>query len=663
MPTFAPQTKATVLVVGALALLSSTWLSTQRVAAELGFHAALGQPLWRGERHALYAPWAWLEWAARFPDLAPSPYLAPALLTGLTFVVVALAFAIVAKGQARTSTAHGSARWATIRELKKAGFMLGRGIVLGQTDDAVLAKPGMGDAMLTRREGQILTHDGPEHSMIFAPTRSGKGVSVVLPTLYTWTASVVAYDMKKELWAKTAGYRSKFSHCLRFEPCARDTVRFNPLLEVRRGYHEVGDVQNICEILVDPSGGREERSHWDKTAASLLTGTILHVLYAEDDKTLSRVAELLSDPDRPVIAVLEMMLDTKHLGDRPHPVVAAVAREMLNKEDREQSSVISSALSFLTLYRDPLIAAATSESDFRLADLMNGEHPVSLYLVVPPNDQTRTRPLMRLILNQIGRHLTESMDHKKRSYKHRLLFLLDEFPTLGRLDFFESALAFVAGYGIKCMIVAQSLSQLAKQYGERNAILDNCHIRICYAANDDQTCKRISDLLGQSTHVKTQKTFRGGLFGGSRSYSEQEHARPLLTSGEVGQLPPDQAVLLAGGIAPYRAKKIFYYSDERFRAYDQFDPPDSPAAQAAELPSAREHDWLPRWRACTPAAPRPKKKRVIAPTSEDPTAAPPPPAPPSLSPDEAASMLADFDSGPADPTTSAGAGADEECPT
>ncbi len=263
---------------------------------------------------------------------------------------------------------------------------------------------------------------------------------------------------------------------LLFDPTNSSSAAYNPLLEVRRGEWEVRDVQNVADVLVDPEGSLEKRNHWEKTSHALLVGAILHVLYAEEDKTLAGVAAFLSDPRRPIEATLYRMKATTHLGERPHPVVAAAAQELLNKSENERSGVLSTAMSFLGLYRDPVIAAVTGRSCWRIADLVSGKRPVSLYLVVPPGDISRTKPLIRLILNQIGRRLTEDLNPKARP--QRLLLMLDEFPALGRLDFFESALAFMAGYGIKAFLIAQSLNQIEKAYGMNNAILDNCHVRV-----------------------------------------------------------------------------------------------------------------------------------------------------------------------------------------
>ena len=405
---------------------------------------------------------------------------------------------------------------------------------------------------------QYLRHEGPEHVLTFAPTRSGKGVGLVVPTLLSWPASAVIHDIKGENWSITAGWRSRFSHCLLFNPTDAKSSAYNPLLEVRRGAHEVRDVQNIADILVDPEGALEKRNHWEKTSHALLVGAILHVLYAGEDKTLRGVANFLSDPASPFELTLHRMMTTSHLGDGPHPVVASAAREVLNKSDNERSGVLSTAMSFLGLYRDPTVAEVTSRCDWRIADLISAEHPISLYLVVPPSDISRTKPLIRLILNQIGRRLTESLDGSDGiERRHKLLLMLDEFPALGRLDFFETALAFMAGYGIRSFLIAQSLNQIDKAYGQNHSILDNCHVRVTFATNDERTAKRISETLGTATELKSQRNYAGHRLApwlGHLMVSRQETARPLLTPGEVMQLPPDEAVVMVSSVAPIKAR-------------------------------------------------------------------------------------------------------------
>jgi type IV secretion system protein VirD4 len=380
-----------------------------------------------------------------------------------------------------------------------------------------------------------------------------------------------------------------------FDPTNMRSARFNPLLEVRKGAHEVRDVQNIADVLVDPEGAREGRDHWEKTAHALLTGAILHVLYAEQEKTLARVATFLADPSRSILRTLRIMLTTNHLGTesapQAHPTVASIARELLNKSDNERSGVVSTAMSFLGLYRDPLIAANTARSDWRIADLLEKNRPVSLYLVVPPSDISRTKPLVRLILNQIARRLTETLPAEGAGSRRQLLLMLDEFPALGRLDFFESSLAFMAGYGIRAFLVAQSLHQIDRAYGYNHAILDNCHVRVAFAPNDERTAKRLSDALGTATELKRQTNLSGKRLSAWLSHtsiSEQETPRPLLTSGEILQLPQDDALVLVSSVPPIRASKLKYYADRNFRERRL---PAPRLGFAGALPP-RPDDWL-----------------------------------------------------------------------
>ncbi|EAU0154360.1 conjugal transfer protein TraG [Salmonella enterica subsp. enterica serovar Ruiru] len=563
-------------------VIAGVWSATQWTAAALGYQLRLGSPWFDFFGTPVYHPWRLFEWWFFFDAYAPHVFdIGGAIAggSGLVAVAVAIAMSVWRSRQSRLVTTYGSARWATDEEIKHAGLTQTAGVFLGR--------------MLGRLR-YYLRHLGPEHIIAFAPTRTGKGVSMVIPTLLSWLSSVVIHDIKGENWKLTAGWRSLFSHCLLFNPTDSASAAYNPLLEVRRGVHEVRDVQNIADILVDPEGALEKRNHWEKTSHALLVGAILHVLYAGEDKTLRGVANFLSDPACPFELTLHRMMTTKHQGDAPHPVVASAAREVLNKSDNERSGVLSTAMSFLGLYRDPTVAAVTSRCDWRIADLISAERPVSLYLVVPPSDISRTKPLVRLILNQIGRRLTESLDGSDViERKRELLLMLDEFPALGRLDFFETALAFMAGYGIRSFLIAQSLNQIEKAYGPNNSILDNCHVRVAYATNDERTAKRISEMLGTATELRAQRNYAGHRLApwlGHLMVSRQEMARPLLTPGEVMQLPPDEAVVMISGHPPIKARKLRYYEDENFTRR-VLPPPALSAGRYADVPPARPDDW------------------------------------------------------------------------
>ncbi len=535
-----------------LIVLSTTWGATEYVAWSLGFQAQLGPPWFVLFGWRFYHPPAFFWWWFSYDAYAPDIFTQGAFIAasgGFIAIAVAIGMSVWRAREAKDVATYGSARWAEKEEVKAAGLLDPDGVVLG------------------RYEREYLRHDGPEHVLCFAPTRSGKGVGLVVPSLLTWPGSAIVHDIKGENWTLTAGFRAHHGRVLLFDPTNPKSSAYNPLLEVRRGEWEVRDVQNIADILVDPEGSLDKRNHWEKTSHSLLVGAILHILYAGDDKTLAGVAAFLSDPKRPIESTLDAMMRTSHLGEAgPHPVIASAARELLNKSDNERSGVLSTAMSFLGLYRDPVVAEVTRRCDWRIADMVGDKLPTTLYLVVPPSDINRTKPLIRLILNQIGRRLTEDLQAK--GDRHRLLLMLDEFPALGRLDFFESALAFMAGYGLKAFLIAQSLNQIEKAYGPNNSILDNCHVRVSFATNDERTAKRVSDALGTATEMKAMKNYAGHRLSpwlGHLMVSRSETARQLLTPGEIMQLPPSDEIVMVAGTPPIRAKKARYYEDTRFR--------------------------------------------------------------------------------------------------
>jgi type IV secretion system protein VirD4 len=568
-----------VLLVSAVTL-AFVWGATEWVAWRLAFQPQLGHSWFELFGWLIYQPPAFFWWWFAYDAYARDIFVEGAYIAasgGIAAVVVAIAMSVWRAREAKRVTTYGSARWAEARDVREAGLLHHDGVLLG------------------RWQREYLRHDGPEHVLCFAPTRSGKGVGLVVPTLLTWPGSAIVHDIKGENWTLTAGSRARFGRVLLFDPTNPASAAYNPLLEVRKGEWEVRDVQNIADVLVDPEGALERRNHWEKTSHSLLVGAILHVLYAEADKTLAGVANFLSDPRRPIETTLRAMMTTPHLGSAGvHPVIASSARELLNKSDNERSGVLSTAMSFLGLYRDPVVATVTRRCDWRIRDLVEHKAPATLYLVVPPSDISRTKPLVRLILNQIGRRLTEDLEAKGR--RHRLLLMLDEFPALGRLDFFESALAFMAGYGLKSFLIAQSLNQIEKAYGQNNSILDNCHVRVSFASNDERTAKRVSDALGTATEMRAMKNYAGHRLSpwlGHLMVSRQETARPLLTPGEVMQLPHADELVLVSGCNPIRAKKARYFEDPEMKARilppPKLFPPGT--ATALDVTVATAGDW------------------------------------------------------------------------
>jgi type IV secretion system protein VirD4 len=494
---------------------------------------------------------------------------------------------------------HGSARWATRRDLKRAGLLGNEGVYVGAWKD--------GGAV------RYLRHNGPENILLYAPPRSGKGVCLIVPTLLSWPHSAVITDLKGELWQLSAGWRQQHggNKVLRFEPAASSgSCCFNPLEEVRIGTeYEVGDVQNLATMIVDPEG-IGLRDFWQRASQSLITGALLHLLYKAKREgppaTLPALDAMLSDPGRSIEKVWQEMLKYPHLNGRCHPVVTSSARDMLDRVQEagaEASGVLSTAKGFLSLYRDPTVAGNISHSDFRIADLMHHDSPVSLYLVTQPNDKTRLKPLVRVLVNQIVRLLASGITFEngqpKPAYKHRLLLMLDEFPSLGKLEIMQESLAFTPGYGLKAYLVCQDLNQLQAHYGRDEAITSACHLQIAFAPNRLETAEHLSKLTGTTTVVREQISRSGGIMGGNVSRTLQESARPLLTPDECRTLPGPrkdaQGMILEGGdmlicaagFPVCRGKQAPYFLDPVFKARAEVPPPEQsdvvlrqPATQA-----------------------------------------------------------------------------------
>ena len=270
-----------ILWVQTLLVLSTVlcflWTATESTAWQLAFQPRLGHPWFSLFGWPVYQPPAFFWWWFATTPMPTTFFVTGGFIAGAGGVaafVVAIAMSVWRAREVKKVTTYGSARWAEAHEIRKAGLLHPDGVLLGHWRSA------------------YLRHHGPEHVLCFAPTRSGKGVGLVVPTLLTWPGSAIVHDIKGENWGLTAGWRSRFGRALLFDPTNLQSTAYNPLLEVRRGEWEVRDVQNIADVLVDPEGALEKRNHWEKTSHSLLVGTILHVLYAETDKTLAGVAQL-----------------------------------------------------------------------------------------------------------------------------------------------------------------------------------------------------------------------------------------------------------------------------------------------------------------------------------------------------------------------------------
>lgn len=558
-----------------LGLVSGFQAATQVFAWTYRWSEVLG-PAWRvGADLALYPPWAFLIWRARFGGEDPQAFSAGMALI-LLGAAAGLGLGALCGDTRPTVRIRG---WGRLSEARKAGLLADAGCALGLLD------------------GRLLSTVDLRPTLVTGGTRSGKGRGHVIPSLLFWGASVLVHDPKKELWQITAGWRSAFSHALFFDPRDPASARWNPLAEIRPGTNELAQVQRLVAILSDPGGVRDDEAIWDKAASEILEAVILHVLYTADDsdKTLLKVRELLADLD----ATAEVMARALHRpgadGDAEgHPFIQTAVKGYAAMHDRFRTSVQGTARSYLKWLAGEDVEHALSASDFTLGDLMCAEVPMSLYIQVAPADAGALRPLVRLLFYSAAQALTvaETKDASGRVKRHRLLMLMDEFPLLGRVSFFEKSLRLLSGYGVKVMFVAQSLNDIVETYGANNTILDNCAVYTAFAALDPLTQDKISRLTGSVAEPRTSRSSPAGLGAGRRSVSRSDVDRPLMEPGEIRALPDDQQLIFVAGRRPLRTRKLQYDRRKPFRDRADLCPPDQ--TLQIDAPPALPHPWTGR---------------------------------------------------------------------
>lgn len=621
-------------IIGGIALAAAVVVinavCTQYIAAQLAFQPALGRPIfWR-----IYQPFEWWRWLFDFYRYSPTIYnyafiiFAAGLISAMVAYVLYVGFST--RSARQYGDVHGTAHFASLDEVRQSGLLptpgqQGQGVYCGGYTDP--------------KTGQLhyLRHDGPEHICALAPTRSGKGVGLVVPTLLSWPESVFVLDRKGENYAMTAGWRREKAGniVMRFDPAEpAGGCSWNALAEVRFGTrYQVSDAQNIGLMVVDDDGKGVAGDHFRSAAYELLVGLILHALYKAEAigrlpglydcaHMLTGVGDfaapdtendLTDNPDgdpRALAGLFAEMtalrLDPKDAAAREAQlVINGVGRRMGNTPARELGSIVSTANNALSLYRDPIVGDNTSRVDFKVSDLMDHDKPVSLYFITTPRNADRMRPLARLLLSQIVLTLADRMEYdetgrSKTMHKHRLLLMLDEFPTLGRLEVFESALAYIAGYGMKAYIITQDVQQLYKAYTNFESIISNCHVRVAYAPNKVETAEWMSKMTGQSTVVKEQISTSGKRFGMmleqvSRSYQEVE--RPLMTPDEIMRLPgpkkdakgdileAGEMLVFVAGQPVIRGHQILYFRDPTFSARSRIAPPSTDRVRVTPPPS------------------------------------------------------------------------------
>lgn len=442
---------------------------------------------------------------------------------------------------------YGNAHWATLAEIKKAGLLAqGSGMTMGVFKGRML----------------VVDKTNCQHTLLFAPTGSGKGVGFVIPNLLFWDDSVIVHDVKLENFETTSGYRTAKMHqkCYLWNPADQDgyTHCYNPMDFIARDYgKQVDDVMKITKFLLP----KEE--FWTNEGRALTTGVMLALL-AMDDRPASMGEVLRTLRSDDVAYNIAVMLDTR--GEFIHPTGYMNLAAYLQKPDKERGSVTSTAASSMDLWANPLVDAATMKSDFDIGTFRTV--PTSLFVGISPSNVIRLQPLLQIFYQQCASIFTKRMPDKKKE-KHRVMMLLDEFPTLGKMEEIKAGIAYYRGYWVKLFLITQDTEQLKAIYeaSGMNSFLSNCTFRVTYAANNVDTAKYISDLLGKKTVTSTDEGSRPkylDLNPGARQVSTKKSSRELLMPQEVIGLPKDEEIILIEANPPIRCKKIVYYKDKLF---------------------------------------------------------------------------------------------------
>lgn len=534
------------------------------------------------------------------------PSLFPLLLcSGIAVGTFFAVSAIRGYGLNKNDNLYGSARWANDKDMRKAGLVEEYGVVLAELQKADVR------ASINRKSGSLVLKlkkmaplvcaSSDTNFLMIAPSRSGKGVGSLIPTLLRYLYSMIIFDPKGELFNITAGFRKQFSHVLKFAPKNpnKDTCCFNPLEEVNLDNRIVSDVDLVIQNLFEEAKGGENSNSqfFNENAKDMLKTTILHVLTADipeyaDKKNLPGVFEIMSlaaKPDdeseneeeqqaekNPGDKLFGEMFECHHLlNGKEAPwletIIQAGAGRMLQMNPKVRSDVFSTVFSKLQLFSDPMIAYATSHSDFKLQDFVDSENPISLYLVIPFAHVDVVAPVFKLLINFMLRKFSDGeTSYGEVKLKNKLLFLLDEFPVLGNFPFLVKCMGILAGYSINFYIVCQGLNQLIDIYGQNQPFLTHCKTQIVYAPGKVEDAKVFTDAIGKESVMKESLSTSGSRYAvalNNLNASSQEVARDLMNPDELMKLPRNECLIINQNDPPYIAKKCVYYNDPRFKYF------------------------------------------------------------------------------------------------
>lgn len=623
-------------IVPFLCILAGLVLTTQKFAVLMNHdYNVIGRPLFiLNGAYRVYNPLIFIlgMFKYAFDDVYSYYFFQAAPAAFIALVVAVLLFlitSIIVSAHQKNQHIHGTARWATRKDLEKFGMLQPRGVICGQLSSAnvgyhtdkekmslVLDLP---KNLVTRKVhvAPVVCHSGRTNTWMIAPTRTGKGVSTVIPTCLSYgvpywgtdsktgkkavkgRGSMVIFDPKGENWEASAGYRSRFSTCIPFRPLDPDgdTAHYNPIHEIPDSPSEAFSwADMIAEIFFGAENAKAASDgatqYFNNTARDIFAGVVMHVRFcryiAWKDKNLSTVLDIFSQASSddskgddeesggPGSAMLAQMReegvhvdDSGHESPLIHELIVKAANRSETQTPKERASTYSTVFSKISLFQDPLLKNATAYSDFSVDDFIDGKNGISLYLIVPYNHIKRISPVFRMIITfMIKKFSSGTTNANAVKLKIPCLFLLDEFPVLGYFPDIALNAGILAGYGVTFFIVSQSLNQIVDVYGENHPFLDHCKTIILFAPGNIKDARQFSETIGNRSVLLDNISSSGTKWqvGFSNiSRSSQETQTSLVNPDELMKMDFSRCIVFNGQMPPYKGKKVVYYEDPRFK--------------------------------------------------------------------------------------------------
>lgn len=467
---------------------------------------------------------------------------------------------------------HGSARFANDAEIRKTGFL-----PTPKEEDKLKKKfPSEPPVIIGKYKGKFLQFFGNEFISNEAPTRSGKGVSMVIPNLLTYPDSIVVLDIKMENWLLTAGFRAKYQDVFLFAPKSEDgrSHRYNPLDYIDRDdTKRMADIQNIANIFYPADDPKD--AFWQNQAQRIFTGLVLYMMETPNRPcTMSELIKLTTPTSMPLHEWIPTIINEREKtpividNETGETAVKSLSVECIEAmmayvnvdSDNTRSSILATLMSPLNVFTDPSVATATSGSDFRLDDVRKKK--MTIYVGIQPNELSRFSKLLNVFFSQLININTRVLPEHDKRLKYQCLVLLDEFTSLGRVDIIQKSIAYIAGYNVRLMLIFQSMSQVEDAYGREgaNAILSNIACQVEFTPTTIEQAEHLSKRLGTET-VKGKSVSRNRGKGGGGSVSTSDQGRALMLAQELMEMGDDEQIILFRRTKPIKCEKAFYYTN------------------------------------------------------------------------------------------------------